>query len=153
MSNKKGKEVAFTNHPTKQRSKRPSQITCHSQPIAFPSIDSSFRTSHFGSRPLVHGAFNSYSKPNVDQLFRTSQIAYPPLVEGVQSTYSHPPPMDERLNLGSNETFVASKSNDNDVKPILNLDGQGYVLLTVLAEIQEGGELDFKIFFKNYFTF
>jgi len=41
MSNKSGKEVVSTNHPTKQHSKRPFQITCHSQPIAFPSIDSS----------------------------------------------------------------------------------------------------------------
>jgi len=69
MSNKKGKEVAFTNHPTKQRSKRLSQII---------------------------------------SLFSTSQIASSPLVEGVQSTYSHPPPMDERLNLGSNESDSTS---------------------------------------------
>jgi len=62
MLNKNGKEIASTNHPTKQCSKCPSQITCHSQPIAFPSIDSSFRTSHFGSRPLAQGAFNSYLK-------------------------------------------------------------------------------------------
>jgi len=62
------------------------------------------------------------------------KIASSPLVEGLQSTYSHPPPMDERLNLGSNEsdstsneTYVASRSNDNDVKLILNLDGQGYI--------------------------
>jgi len=75
MSNKSGKEVTSTNHPTKQRSKHPSQITCRSQPITFPSIDSSFRTSHFGP---------------------------PPLVEGVQSTNSHTPPMDERPNFGSN---------------------------------------------------
>jgi len=108
MSNKNhGKEVASTSHLTKQHSRRPSQITCYSQPIAFPSIDSSYRTSQF---------------------------APPPLAKTVQSTNSHSTPMDERPNLGSNEsnstsneTSVASELHDNGVKPILNLDGQGCV--------------------------
>ena len=51
MSNKKGKEVAFTNHPTKQRSKRLSQII------------SLFSTSQIASSPLVEGVQSTYSHP------------------------------------------------------------------------------------------
>ena len=73
MSNKNhGKEVTFCEHSTKQRSRRPSQITCASRPIAFSSIDSSFRTSKFATQPLAQGAFNSSSKSNVDQSSKTS---------------------------------------------------------------------------------
>jgi len=175
MSNQEhGKEVASTSHSTKRQPRRPSQFTWSSQLFAFPSIGSSFRRTHFGSRPLaqralksnsrpnvdqsfktsqfappplVHGALNSNSNPNVNESFKTSHFAPPPLVQGVQSTNPNPTPMDGRPDLGSdqtnsksdetsstinatspgsNETFVASESNYNVFKPILNLDGQGY---------------------------
>jgi len=112
-----------------------------------PNVDQSFKTSQFAPPPLVHGALNSNSKPNVNESFKTSHFAPPPLEQGVQSTNPNPTPMDGRPNLGSdqtnsksdetsstinatspgsNETFVASESNYNVFKPILNLDGQGY---------------------------
>ena len=132
MSNQDhGKEVASTSHSTKRQPRCPSQFTWSSQLIAFPSIGSSFRRTHFGSRPLaqralksnsrpnvdqsfktfqfappplVHGTLNSNSKPNVNESFKTSHFAPPPLVQGVRSTNPNPTPMDDRPNLGSDQT-------------------------------------------------
>ncbi|ESW15840.1 hypothetical protein PHAVU_007G106700 [Phaseolus vulgaris] len=148
MSNKNhGKEVTFCEHSTKQRSRRPSQITCASRPIAFSSIDSSFRTSQFAAQPLAVGAFSSNSKPNVNQSFKTPQFAAQPLAPGASNSNSKPNvdqsfgtsqfvanstsneinSTPDETNSTSNKTFVASESYGNYVKSVLNLDGQGFL--------------------------
>ena len=59
---------------------------------------------HLPYEARVHGALNSNSNPNVNESFQTSHCAPPPLVQGVQSTNPNPTPMDDRPNLGSDQT-------------------------------------------------